>query len=102
MVIKNTLHLSTFVLGLLILIGSAIAQPSAKKGTPKSESNGDTLETKGGGGKVIEFKQLTLEGTVQKPSAAFLQGRKKIKFKGLAPKKSFISEIKKSVKKYPF
>lgn len=50
MVIKSTLHLSTFVLGLVILIGTAIAQPSDKKGTPKSESNGDALETEGGGG----------------------------------------------------
>ena len=55
-----------------------------------------------GGGKVIEFKQLNLQGTIQRPSASFFMGRRKLKFKGLVPKKSFIREIKKSVKKPPF
>jgi hypothetical protein len=54
------------------------------------------------GGKVIEFKQLNLQGTVQRPSASFFMGRRKLRFKGLVPKKSFINEIKKSVKKAPF
>ncbi len=54
------------------------------------------------GAKVIEFKQLNLQGTVQRPSASFFMGRRKLKFKGLIPKKSFIKEIKASVKKPPF
>ena len=95
-----------------VVLGSqAMAQPSsqpkktqrassASNPPEESEKLAETKVTEAG--KVIEFKQLNLEGTVQKPSAAFLQGRKKIKFKGLTPKKSFIGEIKKSVKKYPF
>lgn len=55
-----------------------------------------------GGGRVIEFKQLNLQGTIQRPSASFFMGRRKLKFKGLIPKKSFIREIKNSVKKPPF
>ena len=54
------------------------------------------------GSKVIEFKQLNLQGTIQRPSASFFMGRRKLKFKGLIPKKSFIKEIKASVKKPPF
>ena len=54
------------------------------------------------GSKVIEFKQLNLQGTNQRPSASFFMGRRKLKFKGLIPKKSFIKEIKASVKKPPF
>ena len=54
------------------------------------------------GPKIIEFKQLNLQGTIQRPSASFFMGRRKLKFKGLIPKKSFIKEIKASVKKPPF
>ena len=54
------------------------------------------------GSKVIEFKQLNLQGTIQRPSASFFMGRRKLKFKGLIPKKSFIKEIKASVRKPPF
>lgn len=102
--------ISTFLMTSLLWMVASHAQPSSKpkpkNSASKSEAAGDgedLAETKmTDSGKIIEFKQLNLEGTVQKPSAAFLQGRKKIEFKGLAPKKSFIGEIKKSVKKYPF
>ena len=61
-----------------------------------------TTTQSGSSGKVIEFKQLQLQGTVQRPSAAYLMQRRKLKFKGLVPKKSFVSEIKKSVTRAPF
>ena len=94
----------TYFIVTILMTSVTCAQPSEPKKSGQEPSNSDSLaETKvTESGKVIEFKQLNLEGTVQKPSAAFLQGRKKIKFKGLTPKKSFIGEIKKSVKKYPF
>ena len=66
------------------------------------ESSVVTQESLQGNGKVIEFKQLKLEGTVQRPSAAYLMQRRKLKFKGIIPKKSFISKIKQSVSKPPF
>ena len=53
-------------------------------------------------GQVIEFKQLSVEGTVQRPSAAYLLQRRTLKFKGLEPKKSFLPQILNSVKKPPF
>jgi hypothetical protein len=55
-----------------------------------------------GGGKVIEFKALSVEGTVQRPSAAYLLQRRKLKFRGLEPKKSFLPEVLKSVQRAPF
>lgn len=55
-----------------------------------------------GGGKVIEFKQLSVEGTVQRPSASYFLQRRKLKFRGIEPRKSFIPEILTSVKRYPF
>ena len=58
--------------------------------------------TQAGGGKVIEFKQLSVEGTVQRPSASYFLQRRKLKFRGIEPKKSFIPEILSSVKRPPF
>jgi hypothetical protein len=74
------------------------AKVAPPKKAPKSQQDARIAE----GGKVIEFKQLKLEGTVQRPSAAYLMQRRRLKFKGLVPKKSFVSKIKKSVTKSPF
>ena len=51
---------------------------------------------------VLEFKQLSVEGTIQRPSAAYLLQRRKLKFRGIEAKKSFIPLIIKSVKRSPF
>ena len=77
--------------------GQPAKVPQAKKAS-KSQQNVKIAR----GGKVIEFQQLKLEGTVQRPSAAYLMQRRRLKFKGLVPKKSFVSKIKKSVTKPPF
>ena len=69
---------------------------SKKRGKSKASKNQKQKSN------VIEFKQLSVEGTVQRPSAAYLLQRRKLKFKGLTPQKSFIPKILKSVKKYPF
>jgi hypothetical protein len=53
-------------------------------------------------GKVIEFSQFTIEGTIPRPSAAYLLQRRKLKFRGLTPKKSFLSALFKSVERSPF
>ena len=101
---KDVIIILAYFIVILSMTSVTYAQPSEPDKSGQKSSNSESIaETKvTESGKVIEFKQLKLEGTVQKPSAAFLQGRKKIKFKGLTPKKSFIGEIKKSVKKYPF
>ena len=83
-----------FIILSLFVASHCFGEPPAKNKQSSSKSTQS--------GKVIEFKQLTLKGTVQRPSAAYLMQRRKLKFKGLVPKKSFISEIKKSVKKAPF
>ena len=75
------------------------AQSSKNKKSTKKQTN-KTPNPKQG--QVIEFKQLSVEGTVQRPSAAYLLQRRKLKFKGLVPKKSFIPKILNSVKKAPF
>jgi hypothetical protein len=72
-----------------------------KSNTQKNQKNSKEI-TQTKGGQVIEFKQLSVEGTVQRPSAAYLLQRRKLKFKGLTPKKSFIPKILESVKKSPF
>lgn len=81
-----------------------VASPSARlrarmaqrKPPPQKEA------PKAGGGKVIEFKQLSVEGTVQRPSASYFLQRRKLKFRGIEPKKSFVPEILSSAKRYPF
>ena len=93
----------TLIPCILILIWSFVAwsqpaQVAKPKNTEKSEQEAKIAK----GGRVIEFKQLKLEGVVQRPSAAYLMQRRRLKFKGLVPKKSFISKIKKSVMKAPF
>jgi hypothetical protein len=76
---------------------SAKLKARTQKARVKAQS-----ELPSGGGKVIEFKALSVEGTVQRPSAAYLLQRRKLKFRGLEPKKSFLSEVIKSVKRPPF
>ena len=51
-------------------------------GQPKESPQSDVVvqESRQGNGKVIEFKQLKLEGTVQRPSAAYLMQRRQLKF----------------------
>ena len=95
--------LCKFTISIFVLIWSLTAwsQPAKvvqPKKAPKSQEDVKIAQ----GGKLIEFKQLTLEGTVQRPSAAYLMQRRRLKFKGLVPKKSFVSKIKKSVTKAPF
>ena len=53
-------------------------------------------------GKVLELKQLSVKGTIQRPSAAYLLQRRKLKFRGLEPKKSLLPAILKSVEHPPF
>jgi hypothetical protein len=50
----------------------------------------------------MEFKQLSVEGTVQRPSAAYLLQRRKLKFRGLEPKQTFVPQIIESVQRPPF
>ena len=73
-----------FVLCLLGSISDVFAAPNAKKG------------------KVLELKQLSVKGTIQRPSAAYLLQRRKLKFRGLEPKKSLLPAILKSVEHPPF
>lgn len=53
-------------------------------------------------GRVIQIKELTVEGRIQKPEAFYILQRSELNFKGLEPKKSFIPMILKSVEKEPF
>lgn len=99
--LKRGQFLAPAIISLLLaaftLQGMAWSQPQK---SPQSDVVAQ--ESGQGNGKVIEFKQLKLEGTVQRPSAAYLMQRRQLKFKGIIPKKSFISKIKKSVSKPPF
>jgi hypothetical protein len=94
----------SLLLGFVILPFSVFAQE--KKTTQSSpnatQSSASKNTQKKSGNKVIEFNQLSLEGRIRRPSASYLLQRKKLKFKGLEPKKSFMPQILQSVKKSPF
>ena len=68
----------------------------------QAKQKAESESPKAGGGKVIEFKQLSVEGTVQRPSASYFLQRRKLKFRGIEPRKSFIPEILSTVKRPPF
>lgn len=92
---------AVFLILSLIWSFNAWGQPAKVSQTDKASKSQQNVKI-ARGGKVIEFQQLKLEGTVQRPSAAYLMQRRRLKFKGLVPKKSFVSKIKKSVTKPPF
>lgn len=52
--------------------------------------------------KIIQLEDVKVEGKVAGPEAVFIINLKDLQFEGLEPKKSFLSEIIKSVEKEPF
>ena len=111
-----------FLISMTLIQSDALAQPkstsarsTSRVASPASRLKARTAKRRlkqasttkeqgqtAGKGKVIEFKQLSVEGTVQRPSAAYFLQRRKLKFRGIEPRKSFIPEILTSVKRYPF
>ena len=88
---------------------SSISKSTDKKEVVKSQSAQKITSeeeeedlSKTAAGKVIEFSQFTIEGTIPRPSAAYLLQRRKLKFRGLTPKKSFLPALFKSVERPPF
>lgn len=63
---------------------------------------GTALAQKKRQAKVIQFKEIRIEGVIQKPEAFYILQRSELNFKGLEPKKSFLPLILKSVEKEPF
>ena len=119
--IRPVLYAVLTLVSVSFTCGQALAQPKARTGAraqQRAASPSSRLRARAarqrqqratkaqsqtaGQGKVIEFKQLSVEGTVQRPSAAYFLQRRKLKFRGIEPKKSFIPEILTSVKRYPF
>jgi hypothetical protein len=93
----------SFLFGFVILPLSIFAQEKNPQGKQIAQGSAESKNAKEKSGpKVIEFNQLSLEGKIRRPSASYLLQRKKLKFKGLEPKKSFIPQILQSVKKSPF
>ena len=76
----------------------------ARRGSQASQSKNskNSKKTSATKNQVVELKQLSFEGTVQRPSAAYLLQRRKLKFRGVEPKKSFLPQIFKSVERSPF
>ena len=52
--------------------------------------------------RIIQLEDVKVEGKVAGPEAVFIINLKDLQFEGLEPKKSFLSEIIKSVEKEPF
>ena len=86
-------------------VKSNIKQKSVQKAKAIQQSSSEEKEedlSQTAAGKVIEFSQFTIEGTIPRPSAAYLLQRRKLKFRGLTPKKSFLPALFKSVERPPF
>ena len=52
--------------------------------------------------RIIQLEDVKVEGKVAGPEAVFIINLKDLQFAGLEPRKSFLSEIIKSVEKEPF
>lgn len=92
----------SFLFGFVILPLCVFAQEKRPQANKTEQGKSEAKGKEKAGPKVIEFGQLSLEGKIRRPSASYLLQRKKLKFKGLEPKKSFMPQILQSVKKSPF
>jgi len=57
---------------------------------------------KGGGPKVIQLEEITIEGRVQKPNAFYILNRSNLGYEVMELRTSFVDEIVRSVQKEPF
>ena len=55
-----------------------------------------------GNSRVIQIDALKVEGQIQQPEAFYILQKGEVSFKGLEPKKSFVSEILETVESEPF
>ena len=82
-------HLLTAVIATaLLLAGAALSAPTA--------------EAQGGSPKVIQLKEIRIEGRVQKPNAFYILNRSNIGYEVMDLRTSFVRDIIKSVQKEPF
>lgn len=78
-------------MGALALCAASLASASAAA-APK----------KGGGPKVIQLEEITIEGRVQKPNAFYILNRSNIGYEVLDLRTTFLPEIVRSVERKPF
>jgi len=57
---------------------------------------------KGGGPKVIQLEEITIEGRVQKPNAFYILNRSNIGYEVLDLRTSFVPDLIRSVQREPF
>ena len=84
--------MNKFIIGFVILSSIVVMLPGATFGQEAARRNP----------KIIQLEDVKVEGKVAGPEAVFIINLKDLQFEGLEPKKSFLSEIIKSVEKEPF
>ena len=80
------------IVGFVMLSSIALLSPGIAMGQGAARRNP----------KIIQLEDVKVEGKVAGPEAVFIINLKDLQFEGLEPKKSFLSEIIKSVEKEPF
>ena len=80
------------IVGFVMLSSIALLSPGIVMGQGAARRNP----------KIIQLEDVKVEGKVAGPEAVFIINLKDLQFEGLEPKKSFLSEIIKSVEKEPF
>ena len=80
------------IFGFVMLSSIALLSPGIAMGQGAARRNP----------KIIQLEDVKVEGKVAGPEAVFIINLKDLQFEGLEPKKSFLSEIIKSVEKEPF
>ena len=80
------------IVGFVMLSSVALLSPGIVMGQGAARRNP----------KIIQLEDVKVEGKVAGPEAVFIINLKDLQFEGLEPKKSFLSEIIKSVEKEPF
>lgn len=81
-----------FVLGSAVALAGLLSVASVASAAPK----------RGGGPKVIQLEEITIEGRVQKPNAFYILNRSNIGYEVLDLRTNFLPEIVRSVQREPF
>lgn len=84
------------------LVVRGCASALAVAGVLLLASGAQAAPQKGGGPKVIQLEEITIEGRVQKPNAFYILNRSNIGYEVLDLRTSFVPDLVRSVQHEPF
>ena len=95
--------LFVIVFSFACLSGNALAAPPEKEATERESANKERKrpEPRKAPG-VTALNELVVVGRIQKPEVFYILSRVDFRYKGLQLKRSFVDNIKKSVRSNPF